>query len=149
MTLFLSGCSSSPDQPELTPLVAARSINTKVLVSGQVNPDDEGRASPIVIRLFELKNLGTYNQSDFYGLFENYKSVLGSDLLASEQIHLKPGEIRTIKHDTVPGTQYIAVVAAFRNIDQAVWKNSIAISAGNSAQIMLFVDKLAISLWKK
>jgi type VI secretion system protein VasD len=145
LSLLLSGCSSSPEKPETPPTV----VQAKIAVSAQANPDINSRASPIVVRIFELKSLGTYNESDFYGLFENYESVLGSDLLGSEQFHLNPGDIHTMKQTTAPGTQFIAVIAAYRDLNQAVWRDYVALPAGKETQIMIIVDKLNISVWKK
>jgi type VI secretion system protein VasD len=50
----------------------AFSIDTRIAVSAEVNQDINNRPSPIVVRIFELKNLGIYTESDFYDLFETY-----------------------------------------------------------------------------
>ena len=151
---LLIGCNSSPEKPEdqaalENPEVQAMLVGTKVIVSAQVNPDINTRASPVVVRMFELKNLGIYTESDFYDLFENYESVLGGDLVATEQFHLNPGDIHTFKNSISPGTHYIAVIAAFRDINQAMWRGSIAIEVKKSTQLLIYVDKLNISVWKK
>lgn len=80
LLLILIGCNSSPEKPE----AQAFSVDTRIAVSAEVNQDINNRPSPIVVRIFELKNLGIYTESDFYDLFENFESVLGGDLLASE-----------------------------------------------------------------
>lgn len=145
LTLLLSGCSSAPEKPEQPPTI----VNTKITVSLQANPDIDNRASPIAIRIFELKSLGKYSESDFYGLYDNYESVLGSDLLASEQFNLNPGDIHNLKQTTSTGTQYIAVIAAFRDLNKAIWRDHIILPVGKETQIMVAVEKLAISVWKK
>lgn len=144
-SFLISGCSSTPEKPK-SPLMI---LNAKITVSAEVNPDVDNRTSPIVIRIFKLKSLGNYNESDFYDLFEDYDSALGSDLLSSEQFHLNPGDIRTLKHKTVPEAQYFAVVAAYRDINQALWRDYVALPAAKEAQILVIVDKLNISVWKK
>ena len=153
LMLFLSACSSSPPTPPVSEKVEAPAsptlVKAKIFVSKQVNPDVNNRASPVVVRLFELKSVGTFNESDFYGLFENYESVLGNDLLGSEQFQLNPGEKRIFKHKTAAGTQFIAVIAAYRDLDQAGWRDFIVLPAGKETQIMVVVDSLAISVWKK
>jgi len=143
--LLISGCSSTPEKPKIAPM----NMSTKITVSAQVNPDVDNRTSPIVIRIFKLKSLGNYNESDFFGLFENYESELGSDLLSTEQIHLNPGDIRTLKHKAVPEARYFAVVAAYRDINQAIWRDYVSLPAGKATQVLVIVDKLNISVWKK
>lgn len=143
--VLLNGCASTPEKIE----AQERSIDAKIIVSTEVNPDINQRASPIVVRLYELKTLGAYQKSDFYNLFENYKSALGMDLLASEQFSLQPGDTQLIQHTISPDTQYIAVIAAYRDINQAMWRDSLIISKDKFTQLFIFVDKLNISIWKK
>ena len=44
---------------------------------------------------------------------------------------------------------FIAVIAAFRDINRAMWRDSIIISPEEAAQLLIFVDELSISVWKK
>lgn len=143
--LLVQGCSSEPEKPEPPPTI----ISAKIAVSGKANPDVSGRPSPIVIRMYELKSLGKYVEGDFYDLFENYDSSLGSDLLSSEQFHLKPGDIKTLKHEVSADTRFIAVVAAYRDIDRAVWRDSIMIPAEKTTDLFVFAEPLTVSIWKK
>lgn len=145
LVFILLGCSSTPENPEAPPTI----VDAKIAVSAKVNPDINSRPSPVVVRIFELKSLGKYTESDFYGLFENYESKLGSDLLNSEQFHLNPGDIHTLNHEVSPDTHYIAVIAAYRNMNRAVWRDAIAIPIEKTTRILVFVDKLDISVWKK
>lgn len=58
--LALSGCSSDPEKPapvaELSPKAPPRTVQIHMVVSDQVNPDLNGRPSPIVMRIYELKS---------------------------------------------------------------------------------------------
>lgn len=145
LLVLLFGCESVPEKP----VAEERFVDTKIAVSTEVNPDINNRPSPIVIRIYQLKNLGTYTESDFYGLFEDYESVLGSDLLSTEQFHLNPGDMDTVIKNIAPEAQYIAVIAAYRDLDRAMWRDSIIIPAEKTAQFLIFVDKLSISVWQK
>ena len=151
LVLLLIGCNTSPeksDEPEKREALD-RVIDAKFSASLQVNPDVNNRPSPIVVRVFELKNLGNYSESDFYGLFENYESILGGDILSSEQFNLNPGDTQVWKKNAAPETQYIAVIAAFRDINQAMWRDSMIIPVEKNLQLLIYVDKLSISIWKK
>jgi hypothetical protein len=46
-----------------------------------VNPDDKGRAAPILVRVYELKSEGTFESADYFSLNANDKAAIGSDLL--------------------------------------------------------------------
>lgn len=145
LAFILPGCGGSPEKPEPPPTV----VDAKIAVSAKANPDINKRPSPVVVRLYELKSLGKYTESDFYISFEDYESKLGADLLNSEQFHFNPGDIHTLKHDVSPDTNYIVVVAAYRNLDRAIWRDAISIPTEKTTKIFVFVDELDISLWKK
>ena len=150
LVLLLPGCNSSPEKPENNEApVLQVTAEINITASTLLNPDINNRPSPVVIRIYELKSLGIYTESDFYGLFEDYESILGEDLISSEQFHLNPGDTRIVKNSIAPETQYIAVIAAFRDINRAMWRDSIIISPEEAAQLLIFVDELSISVWKK
>lgn len=56
---MLSGCGIFGGTPEPTTLDLA------ISASKQLNPDIEKRASPIVIRVYQLTQIDTFNNSDF------------------------------------------------------------------------------------
>ncbi|BCG65726.1 MAG: type VI secretion system protein VasD [Methyloprofundus sp.] len=146
LSLLVLGCSASTEKPVDTEPLA---ITTQVAVSAMVNPDINNRASPIVVRIYELQSLGKYTESDFSELFEKYESILGAELIRSEQYHLNPGDNRILKEDLAAGTEFIAVVAAYRDLNQAIWRDATVIPADKTTKLFVFVDKLGISIWKK
>jgi type VI secretion system protein VasD len=144
LVILLVGCGSDPVKPP--PEVPPTAIDAQIIASCQVNPDVNGRPSPIVTRLYELKNLGKFDGADFYKLFEDYASLLSSDLIASEQFNLHPGETKIIKHVVSPETKFIAVTAAYRDLNQSVWRNSIAIETAKTTQFKIMLDQLGINI---
>jgi type VI secretion system protein VasD len=151
--LALFGCSSDPEKPApvAEPKLKSppRTIQLHMVVSDQVNPDVDGRPSPIVIRIYELKSLGKFEEGDFYKLFENYDAHLGPELIVSEEFHLKPGDVNIIKRTLSDDTRYIAVSAAFRDINQALWKDTIQLTDEKITDLLVFIEKLNTSVWKK
>src|SRR5262245_11091807 len=86
--LVLSACASKPPKPTPT--------HAQLIVSGDVNPDPSGRASPIVVRIFQLRNDGEFAAADFFALYDNEKATLGASLIAREEYVLAPGETRML-----------------------------------------------------
>jgi len=62
------------------------------------NPDLKGRASPVVVRVFELKSLAGFNSADYFSLYDKESEILGADLIGKEELHLKPGESINLSH---------------------------------------------------
>jgi type VI secretion system protein VasD len=157
-TFIFFGCSSDPEKPppekpvavaEPPPKAPPSPVQVHMVVSELANPDLNERPSPIVIRIYELKSLGKFEEGDFYKLFENYDSLLGPELIASEQYHLKPGEVNIVKRTLSADTRYIAVSAAFRDINRAIWKDTVQLTDDKTSDLLVFIEKLNISVWKK
>jgi type VI secretion system protein VasD len=147
-TLVLEGCGSEPEKKPEPMEPPPTFIHAKISVTNEVNPDVSGRPSPIVVRLIELKNIGKFEVADFDNLFQNYETFFGSDLLGSEQFHLRPGDTKIVKHAVAPETKYIAVTASYRDLNQAVWRDSIPIKPAKTSRLLILVDKLNISIKK-
>lgn len=147
--LFLGGCSSDPEKPEdkvEAPEPTSKEIEAKIAVSNTVNPDIDGRPSPIVVRIYELKTLGKFEVGDFYKLFDEHEAFLGSDLIASEQFHLQPGDTKTLKLKVPLETNYFAVAAAYRDVNRAIWRASKQLKSEQSTQIEVVLDTLSIDI---
>ena len=141
MTAFISGCFSK--EP---PIVPATIINAEVLASDVINPDGEGRPSPIVVRIYELKNLGTFNTVEFFPLYNEEAATFGDDLVYREEFSLIPGSKKLYTRTPTADTQYLAVIAAFRNIDQAIWKAVVPIPAERITNLIIQLDRLTVSI---
>ncbi|MBV1921387.1 MAG: type VI secretion system lipoprotein TssJ [Pseudomonadales bacterium] len=97
-------------------------VDLRLVAGGDLNPDDSGRPSPLVIRLLELKNVAGFENSDFFSLYSHEEETLGADLISSEEIELKPGDVQDIKFALKPDTRYIAILAAYRQLDESSWR---------------------------
>ena len=56
--------------------------HAQLIVSGDVNPDNSGRASPIVVRLYQLRNDGEFATADFFALYDKEKETLGASFIS-------------------------------------------------------------------
>ncbi|QNB15894.1 type VI secretion system lipoprotein TssJ [Paraburkholderia tropica] len=86
------------------------------------HPDDEKRAAPIIVRVYELKNVDAFNASDFFSLQDKDKSVLNDDLVVRDQFQLRPGESKTIQRIADQATTTLGVLAAYRDLPNSVWR---------------------------
>lgn len=79
LSLFtaLGGCAS------LSPYSDTTKLDLKLQASEELNPDLRGRPSPIVVRLLELKNPSSFNNADFFSLYQRPKESLMPDLVRS------------------------------------------------------------------
>ena len=97
-------------------------LDITVAAEAGVNPDDKGRAAPIMVRIYELKSEGTFEFADYFSLHGNDKSLMGSDLLVRDEFILRPGDVKTIRRKSHPDLAAIGVVAGYRDLAQADWR---------------------------
>ena len=154
--LTLSGCGISADTPEPEPIKQNPepiykkpepvNIDLTISAANNLNPDIENRASPIVVRIYQLTHIDTFNNSDFFALYENDQALLNKDLKYHEELEIKPGQL-TIQQIMIDlNSKYIAVLAAFRDLDKAQWKSIMKIDALNPQPIKIELGEFTIQL---
>ncbi|WP_338525170.1 type VI secretion system lipoprotein TssJ [Pseudomonas batumici] len=120
--LWLAGCSS------LSPYSQVTKLNLKLTASDRLNPDLNGRPSPIVVRLFELKHPVAFENADFFSLYERAKEALAPDMVASEELELRPGETVELKLSLEEGSRYVGVLAAYRDLPESKWRYTVQVT---------------------
>ena len=90
--------------------------------SRTLNPDLHGRASPVVLRVYELSAWQAFHNSDFFNLYDDAEQLLKGDLLSVQEIVVRPGQSYTHEMHLNPQTRYIGIAAAFRDIQDARWR---------------------------
>ena len=131
---LLAGCSS------LSPYSNVTKVNLKLTGSDQLNPDLNGRPSPIVVRLFELKHPVTFENADFFSLYERAKESLNPDLVASEELELRPGETVELKLSVEEGSRYVGILAAYRDLPDTQWRHTVQITPLELTEADLTLD---------
>lgn len=141
VALCLAACGAKPPKP--TPTKAS------LVVAGDVNPDSSGRPSPVVVRLYQLKEEGSFDDAAFFALFDKEQETLGPSLVSREEYELKPGETRSLDLKIPPEAHYLAAAAGYRDINNAKWKTVLPAGAGEKVKkVTLNVGKSEIALVK-
>jgi type VI secretion system protein VasD len=127
LAIFLSmtACGSpppaKPSAPQ-APVVAPTEVSIQIDTSPKVNPNAQGRPSPIFVRVYRLKNSVNFLAADYFNLVQKDQTVLGSDILFREEVMLNPGQSHVLQKKWLSEPGYFAVVAAFRDLDKSVWR---------------------------
>ncbi|AGI22650.1 hypothetical protein H681_03840 [Pseudomonas sp. ATCC 13867] len=138
LVLLTSACSV------LSPYSKMTKLDLTLSASDQLNPDLDGRPSPIVVRLIELKNPVAFENADFFSLYERSKESLAPDLVASEEIELRPGETRELKLTVQDGSRYVGVLAAYRDLPETRWRYVVALTPVQLNRADLRLDQTGI-----
>jgi len=134
----LSGCSV------LSPYSDVTKLDVTLRASDQLNPDINGRPSPVVVRLMELSHPAAFQASEFFGLYGHSVSSLGQDLVGTEELELRPGETVNLKLSVGTGSRYVGVLAAYRDLADSQWRYVIALHPRGLNSTALSLDDSGI-----
>ncbi len=136
--VWVAGCST------LSPYSHVTKVNLKLTASDQLNPDLNGRPSPVVVRLFELKHPVAFENADFFSLYERARESLAPDMAASEELELRPGETVELKLSVAEGSRYVGVLAAYRDLPESKWRYTVQVAPEEVTDADLTLDQSGI-----
>lgn len=141
IAFILSGCSSWGDETLEQNLV----INIRAATN--INPNVEGKPSPVELRLFQLTNRNAFELSDFIKVYSDGQGVLKAELVAYRQLpSILPGENRQEIIPLGTGVKYIGVIAGFADYREAKNKVIYKPVIVNSAAIDIEIDGINLSV---
>lgn len=136
LLFVLAGCASPPPKPT--------QVSATLQAGADVNPDARKRASPLVVRLYELRSGAAFESADFVSLFERDQATLAAEMGSREEFVLRPGETRTWEKTPAPDIKYIGVLGAFRDIERARWKSIVELKPNSKNIIAIRADGVAV-----
>ena len=141
--LLLSGCSSLKFWESASLL----QIVVNIEAANNINPNVDGLASPLEIRIYQLQDSEAFNQANFIDLYNDDQGVLKAGLLSKRNLNsVLPNEKRQIVLPLVTGTQFVAVVAAFSNYREAKNKVILSVQPGLPIIIDTRIDGINVSI---
>ncbi|MCE9821545.1 type VI secretion system lipoprotein TssJ [Vibrio alginolyticus] len=132
ISMALFGCSAAN-------LVVDPYSDLEIAGSHNINPDSNGRPSPVVVYVFELTSNTIFESQDFFSIYEESEKVLGPDLVNKYEVSLTPGQKETYQASMSPKTEYLGIVVAFRDIENSNWRQVIKVdkTGYNTYQVLL------------
>jgi len=121
-------------------------VEATITAADDLNPNFEGRPSPLVIRIYELKSIDAFQGSNFFSLYDNEAAALGADILARDEIEVRPGERYNYKRTLNDESRYIGVIGAYRDLDNAQWRASIKVPKNKKSTLAIRLGGLAVSV---
>jgi type VI secretion system protein VasD len=118
--LLLTGCKSAPPPPPAAlPPSAAKVVIT---TTADVNPNRAGRASPIRLHLYQLRDAVKFQSVSFDELSAKSEQTLAAALLKSEQRTMQPNDGTTFDWPLEAPAQFIGVVAEYADLGVSRWR---------------------------
>jgi type VI secretion system protein VasD len=119
LTLLVAACLLGACAAKPAKLEPAR---MEFVVAPNANPDSSNRPSPLVVRVFQLRNDSEFAGADFFSLYDKEKETLGASLISREEYVLEPGEVRKLELAVNAEARFLGAIAAFRDIRSAQWR---------------------------
>ncbi|MGF1717461.1 type VI secretion system lipoprotein TssJ [Photobacterium chitinilyticum] len=113
-------------------------------VSHDVNPDLKGRSSPVVVKVFELSSKTIFETRDFFALYDDPENYLGPDLILKNEFELAPGSEHKYELSLAPGSRYAGILVAYRDIENARWREVVEIDSSEYRTVHINVGELAV-----
>ncbi len=120
------------------------STNIEFVTALSLNPDSSGRASPVVVKVFELSSRTIFDTQDFFTLYETPEDSLGPDLIKKDELELQPNDKRKHAMSLNKNTRYVGIVVAYRDIDNARWRAVLRVEPTDYDDFTVNIEKLAV-----
>lgn len=135
----LAGCASrTPPAPPM--------LSVTIHASPTLNPDTQGRPSPVLVRIYALRARDAFDRATFFELYDHDARVLDQAVLDRVEISVRPGETVPLVRPLDPATRAIAIMAAYERIDDAKWRASVPLGKPSAAEFSATLERSALTL---
>jgi type VI secretion system protein VasD len=139
--VFLGACSSVPLGDGITDLTL------KITVAADANPDDSGRASPVFLTVFEMRDTGTFERTRYLDLYRDPGAALGASLITTSEIGpLFPGSTRTEQLRLNASTTAVGIMGGFNRYDEMKTTVTLPLTPGDDETVQILVDGRGIAV---
>ncbi|MCW7540741.1 type VI secretion system lipoprotein TssJ [Aquabacterium sp. A7-Y] len=137
LAALLWGCSSTPKPTQ---------VEIQLVGTADVNPDTRNRPSPVMVRVYELKTPAAFESADFFSLFDKDRETLAADLNTRDEFVLQPGQNLSLKRIAKPDTRFVAVLVAYRDLENARWRAVGGLNLGKKQVVRITAGPRAVDL---
>ncbi|KGT95225.1 Type VI secretion lipoprotein/VasD [Erwinia typographi] len=124
---LLAGCSSSSHSEPAH-------YNLVFQAHPQIND-----GAPLKVRVMLLKSDADFMSADFYSLQNNAPTLLGGNLINSEQFFLMPGQLnKVLSGQSTSEARYIGILAEYQSLDGKKWRLSLPLPVPNDSSFYKF-----------
>lgn len=118
-----------------------------LVASADLNPTADGRAAPLLVRIYPLRAAGAFESADFFSVYERGDTLLAADTTApAEELNMLPGQSKPVQRQLSDDTRFVAVLAAYRDVDNATWRAVVPIKANTTNTATIKLEKLAVKV---
>lgn len=125
LTLLLAGCGLTQKVTDGTVAVTKsifykqiKIVHLDIQAREAVNSNAGGVALSTIVRIYQLKDRKTFDNTDYPSLFADDSQAIKADLVAEKDVRLQPGGSVMIDMPMEENAQFVAVAGMFMSPDQ-------------------------------
>lgn len=101
-----------------------KDVRVTLLPTNRLNPDESGAPLSVMVRVYQLRNRGSFERADFRALWKNDEKVLEGDLLERKEVTVYPDTKTSVELqvDRKKGAQFLGIMALFRKPEGELWR---------------------------
>ena len=143
LVAMLSGCAHTPPPPPPPPKPI--DVQIHVVAAPDLNPNRNGRASPVFLRVFQLRDASKFLNAEFDDATLHSDTVLAGVVIARDERMIEPGSTVMLALKIDPQTRLLGIVAEYSDLANSRWRATSPAPVGGL--LTLFKDQsLVISL---
>ncbi|MHB8723141.1 MAG: type VI secretion system lipoprotein TssJ [Steroidobacteraceae bacterium] len=150
MFAALGGCRHAPP-PLPPPPPQPLDVEIRVMVAPDVNPNRSGRASPVFLRVFALRDPSKFLNAEFDDVTQRADATLAGTLIGREERMVEPGSSVLLALKIDPATRLLGIVAEYSDLANSRWRATSPAPAGGlltlfkDQSLVINVDRQAVS----
>jgi type VI secretion system protein VasD len=115
------GCATAI-APERQKPCDVQMVTLNIYAADNVNPNDQGKPRPVVVRLYQLKTDVRLANAQYDDVLLKDKETLGEDLMKMDEVEVFPNDLVQVKFERIKEASALGGVALFHNPKGQSWK---------------------------
>jgi type VI secretion system protein VasD len=107
--------------------------NLTIEAGERLNPDEQGQPLPTIVRVYQLKGIGSLEPSAFDAIWRDAPTVLGDTLLSVDEVTLYPGDTIVRSFERNPEASFIVGMAVVRRPTGKSWRSIVRMPSSAAA----------------
>lgn len=98
--------------------------NIQMVLRGaeRLNPNDDGRSLPVVVRIYQLKAITRFEEAEFEAVWHRDREVLADDIIKMEEFYLYPAQRLPRSFRREAAATHVVAMAIFRHPTGQSWR---------------------------
>ncbi|OCG16479.1 type VI secretion system-associated lipoprotein [Gilliamella sp. Fer1-1] len=131
LTIWLTGCGIAQRVSEKAADLSnsiftwdVRTLHLDITARSELNMDDDGHSSPVVIRIYQLKETDAFNSVSYQEIVEQDSDALKESMIESKEIVLKPNTASSIDVSFDQKAKAVGIAALYKepNLNEDNWR---------------------------